>query len=137
MATYVKMDIAVTIAEFPDYQLCQSFSVFNLGKTTSSSSVAGAAALGRGEKRNSFERLAKVFGVSVEALIDEHATYFPIAQDHHFHTGCSFSEAWQHALNISAKSGKILSRPDNRKNDNDVTSSTSVTKNAGAGAINQ
>ena len=99
--------------------------------------MAGAAALGRGEKRKSFERLAQVFGVKVEALIDEHAAYFPIAQDHHFHTGCSFSEAWQHALSQHAlKSGKILSRPDNRKNDNDVTSND-VTKNAGAGAINQ
>ena len=135
MATYVKMAIAVTIAEFPDYQLCQSFSVFHLGKTTSSSSVAGAAELGRGEKRKSFERLAQVFGVQEEALIDEHAAYFTIAQDHHFHTGCSFSEAWQHALSHNG-SGKILSRPDNRKKHNHVTSND-VTKNSRAGAINQ
>ena len=99
MATYVKMAIAVTIAEFPDYQLCQSFCVFSLGKTTSSSSVAGFDALGPGEKRSSFERLAQAFNVSVEALIDEHAAHFPAAQSHHNHTGCSFSEAWQHALN--------------------------------------
>ena len=37
MATYVKMAIAVTLAEFPDFQICMSFRVFNLGKTTHTS----------------------------------------------------------------------------------------------------
>ena len=94
------MAIAVAIAEFPNYQLCQSFCVFNLARTTSSNRDGVQDC----ERIRSFERLAKAFQVPVEALIDEHAAYFPAAQRICTSSGCSYSEAWQQALETPAKS---------------------------------
>lgn len=93
---------SVLDAEFPDFELLQSFSVFNLGGgPRGSAGISGGGA----EHPRAFsaaqlqhvDRLAKTFGVCPLQLQQEIADFRPLA-DAAMSTGCSAQEAWRVAV---------------------------------------
>eukprot|EP00974_Lingulodinium_polyedra_P026367 2543878-Lingulodinium_polyedra.AAC.1 len=92
MRSFVKVAISVTLAEFPDYELVASFRVFCLDEKKGSVEPTDQ------EVAKCFMRLAKFFHVDMASLRAEFFDLLPVAQARKRTSGCSNSDAWQHAV---------------------------------------
>lgn len=74
MQRFVKLAVAVTVAEFPDYELCSSFRVFELQQSLRSKTCTLHE-----EHRTCLERLAKFFGLDRARLEAQYIDRYPQA----------------------------------------------------------
>ena len=82
---YVNLAIETLRSEFPDYDIIMCFSVFKLDRQQFGNSTA--------KREERLERLAKVFGVDLQQVIDQFFDLRPMAL-HEFAKGCSSAQAW-------------------------------------------
>lgn len=93
MQRFVKIAITVTVAEFPNYELCSSFRLFELQKNT-----AAKTAVLSDDNRVCLERLAKFFGLSHERLEAQYVDRYPQAlRAIQNYQGLTNALAWRHA----------------------------------------
>lgn len=92
MRSYVKVAIAVTVAEFPNYELCSSFRVFSLEGHRAIRSHASK------DTTMCIERLCKFFGFEVGKFTAQLEESYKVAFAHRQNTGCTNMQAWVHAV---------------------------------------
>jgi len=94
MRSFVKVAIAVTVAEFPNYELCASFRIFSLEgqRTTSHSSSPDD------ETAMCMKRLCKFFDADLDKFAVQFDANYKVAFAHRRETGCTNIEAWRHAV---------------------------------------
>ena len=94
-------------AEFPSFELIQSFSVFSLVRSSSANDMAEAGALLRGER---LSRLAETFGVDAGQLKAEVFDHRPLALAFMRSNDCTAMEAWRTTTQRTRGTSKALKR---------------------------
>ena len=106
MATYVRLAIDVTKAEFPNFELCTSFRIFNLEDRRIEVSHCAPAAVSccapgvevGGDLDENFKRLAMFFHVDLGAFVAQFRAHLPAALQKFRDARCSNAEAWHHSV---------------------------------------
>ena len=94
MAGWVALVAKVIAAEFPAYEVVQSFSVFNLSRDSHGDPDGSTTIMAK-----QLSRLANVLGQDANALHAQWADHRPLARKHFTLEGCTFLEAWKRAIN--------------------------------------
>ena len=106
MQKYVKLAIAVTIAEFPSFELCCAFRVFHLEEQARMRAAEGAALARHDDDDRDWashlEKLALFFHVDAASLTHQFTQHRAIALHHKKSTQGDNATAWQHAIRASS-----------------------------------
>jgi hypothetical protein len=85
MQLYVNLAIETLRSEFPDFDIIMCFSIFKLDQQHFGRSSA--------KREERLQRLAQVFGVGLQELIDQFFDLRPMAL-HEYAKGCTSAQAW-------------------------------------------
>ena len=96
MRWYTKLAAEVVNAEFPSFELLQAFCIFDVQPRKESS-------LDEALQNTSVERLAKVFSVDMQMLMNQYLDHRPIALNEARSHRMSNSEAWASAVQRTSR----------------------------------
>lgn len=107
MQQFVKLAITVTVAEFPNYELCSSFRLLELHRSAPSKTCTLSD-----DHRTCLERLAKFFGLDRERLEAQYVARYPQAlRALQSHQGMTNASAWNHACTERHNTRSLANHP--------------------------
>jgi len=96
--------LEVVRAEWPEFQLLSSFSVFSLGVTRkSSASTSSTTSATDAVERTHVERLARFFKLDAAVLHEQIRDHRPIAMRFYTTTQCTTIDGWRQALDATSR----------------------------------